>query len=566
MPLPMLQELTIRNFALVDELHLVFPHGLNLITGETGAGKSIVIDALGLALGARASGADVIRAGADRCVVEAVFDLADAPAETRAYLAGEELLDDSTDSSLIVTRELTRAGKNQCRINGRLMPVSSLRTATEGLVDIHGQHEHQTLLSPEKHLDLLDSWIGVDAITLRDTVAQRYAENASARRSLQALRDSAKERARNLDLYRFQQDEINSAGLVAGEEEAMAVERTRLANAEKLGAFAQEAYAAVSELALDGLNSAAAAAGRAAALDPAFEPAVALLDEAISSADEARRALRAYRDAAESDPQRLEEIEERLALLRSLKRKYGETVEEMVAYGVGLDEKLGEIENFDRREAELSLEMDRSEKALCNASATLSALRRRSGQRFAETLLGELRDLGMSQSRFEIAIDDQPVSPRGSDHVEFLISPNPGEPLKPLAKIASGGELSRVMLALKTVLSQSAYVPTLIFDEIDVGVGGRTALSIASKLAALSRNAQVFCITHLPQIASQAAAAHFSIEKHVEHGRTSVTITALDEEGRIGEIARMLGGTRQSQTVVQHARELLAGNGAVAAR
>ena len=559
----MLQELLIRNFALIDELRLQFPAGLNLITGETGAGKSIVIDALGLALGERASGQDVIRAGADKCLVEAVFDLRDAPPATLEYLRGEGLLDDGEGidgDTLLVTRELTRAGRNQCRINGRLMPVAALREATDGLVDVHGQHEHQTLLASERHLDLLDSWLGADALKLLDEVQRCYSSAGKIRRDLSELRETAKERARNLDLYKFQQEEISGAGLTAGEEDEMTIERTRLMNAEKLHAYATDAYNALNDAGLDGLNSAVSAAQKGAALDPELEPGVEQLTEALNAADEARRTLRAYRDNIEFNPDRLEEIEERLALIRTLKRKYGETVEEIIAYGAELAAKLDLLENSDEREATLTRQLDKAEADLISVAKKLSAVRQKGSKKFGDQLLNELRDLGMAQSRFEVQIAEQPVTSKGIDHVEFLISPNPGEPLKPLAKVASGGELSRVMLSLKTVLSRTAYVPTMIFDEIDVGVGGRTALTIAQKLEGLSRTAQVFCITHLPQIASQPASAHFFIEKRVEGGRTTVHLTPLDPEQRVDEIARMLGGGKHSQAVLQTAREMLHGS------
>ena len=557
----MLNELIIRNFALIDEIQLTFPRGLNLLTGETGAGKSIVIDALGLVLGERASGPDVIRTGADRCSVEAIFDLSDASPATHEYLRAEGLIDEGAagDDQLIVSRELSRSGRNQCRINGRLMPVASLRQATDGLVDVHGQHEHQSLLSPDRHLDLLDSWLGDKALTLRHTVGEYYAQANSVRRSLTELRETAKERARNIDLYRFQQGEIENAGLTPGEEDDLAVERSRLMNSEKLSALADEAYASLNNSGLDSLNSALASAQKAAILDPQLEPVVAQLTEAVAAADDARRALRDYRDDVEFNPERLEEIEERLDLIRSLKRKYGETIEEIIGFGNDLSGKLSELDSSDEREAILSRDLEAVSKKLAEMSQQLSKVRRDGSQQFSQSIVRELRDLGMSQTRFDVQVGEQPQMATGADKVEFLLSPNPGEPLKALAKIASGGELSRIMLALKTVLSRAAYVPTLIFDEIDIGVGGRTALTIAQKLADLATTAQVFCITHLPQIASQPAAAHYFIEKVVDHGRTTIRISELDAGGRVDEIARMLGGNNQSPIVVEHARAMLGG-------
>jgi DNA repair protein RecN (Recombination protein N) len=556
----MLQELSIRNFALIDELHLTFPAGLSLITGETGAGKSIVIDALGLVLGERVSGQDVIRTDADRCLVEAVFDLRDAPPATMAYLAEQSLIDeDSAEDSrwMSVSRELSRSGKNQCRINGQLMPVAALREATDGLIDIHGQHEHQSLLATDRHLDLLDNWLGGGALTQRTEVGRLFTETARIKSELHAIRESAKDRARNLDLYRFQKDEIESAGLRAVEEDELATEKTRLANAEKLRAYAEEAYEAVNDVALDALNSAAACVQRGGVLDPALETSEQHLNEALAAADEARRSLRRYCESIDADPARLEQIEERLDAIHSLKRKYGDSYAEILAYCEQISKSLDEIECSDERENQLSDALGHSENQLVSASSALSGIRRAGSAQFSAGIQSELRDLGMAQCRFEVIIGGQVISARGLDAVEFLIAPNPGEPLKPLAKIASGGELSRIMLALKTVLSRAAYVPTLIFDEIDIGVGGRTASTIAEKLASLACSAQVFCITHLPQIASQPAAAHFSIEKRMSAGRTTIHIQPLDADGRVDEIARMLGGTRQTETVIRHAREML---------
>jgi DNA repair protein RecN (Recombination protein N) len=552
----MLQELTIRNFALIEELRLSFPPGLNLITGETGAGKSIVIDAIGLALGERASGQDAIRAGADRCLVEAVFDLFDAPESTRRYLRENELEADD-ETALIVSRELTRAGKNQCRVNGRLMPVSSLRDATDGLIDVHGQHEHQTLLASDRHLDLLDNWLGAEALSQRDRIARLHADALSLRSDLASLRESARDRARNLDLYRFQRDEIHAAELTVTEEESLEAERTRLVNAEKLRACADEAYTALADSALDALNRAAAATIRASGFDPLVEPIRDQINEALAFADDARRALRNYRDEIESDSARLEQIDERIAAIHALKRKYGDSIEAILAYALDIEHKLDTIENSVEHEERIERQVAAVTMELATAARELSELRRSGSARFSAGIRSELRDLGMTACEFEARIDVQEIGARGSDKVEFLISPNPGEPLKPLAKIASGGELSRIMLALKTVLSRTAYVPTLIFDEIDIGVGGRTASTIGSKIASLSESAQVFCITHLPQIAALPAAAHFLIEKTVDGGRTVVRISELDSDSRVHEIARMLAGANQTETVMRHAREML---------
>jgi DNA repair protein RecN (Recombination protein N) len=550
----MLRQIHVENFALIDRLDLKFGEGLNILTGETGAGKSIVIDALGLALGERGS-SDQIRAGSERAVVEAVFDLCDAPAATRERLA-EAGLDDETEDTLIFARELSKSGKSQCRINGRLMPVGALREMSDGLIDIHGQHEHQTLLATERHIDLLDNWLGGEALLLGTEVAGKFADTNRIRKELEELRAYARERARNLDLYRYQQEEINAAGLRVGELNDLTQERSRLANAEKLYAAAEEAYESLGNVALEGLNSALIAAERAGALDEALQPMQEQLAEALAYAEEARRNLRTYRDQIEFNPERLEEIGDRLDLIHTLQRKYGDTEEEILAYAGELSERLNALENSEARESELIQSLAQIEAELSKCAVRLSDLRKGASSRFAEAVMAELKDLGMANTRFEVSIESREITAKGVDKIEFLISTNPGEPLRPLARVASGGEISRLMLSMKSVLAQAAYVPTLIFDEIDVGVGGRTASVLAEKLSALARNAQVLCITHLPQIASQPA-AHFTIEKCVANGRTVVDVRPLSEQERVEEIARMLGTAGQPHTVLQHAREML---------
>jgi len=558
----MLVELHVTNFALIDRLDLTFGAGLNILTGETGAGKSIIIDALGLALGGRA-GADLVRTGAAKATVEAVFDLSRAPAEVRRRLAEAGLDGDEEEDTLMVTRELARAGgKSQCRINGRLMPIGVLKEITEGLVDVHGQHEHQSLLAADHHIDILDNWGGKDALALRQQVASLFGEAGALKRELERLRTDARERARMLDLYRFQQEELAGAALQPGEEEELAADRSRLANSEKLSAAASDAYATLSGAergagALDALNAALAAVEHVAALDENLSPLAETLQSAVSFAEDAARELRVYQESVEFNPERLEEIEARLDLIRTLKRKYGETLEEIIAYAAELNGKLDALENSEAREEELTADIGKSEAKLNAAAARLTKVRRKASENFAAGIARELGDLGMAATQFEVSIESQPVTSKGADRVEFLLSPNPGEPLRPLAKIASGGEMSRIMLAMKSVLARTGAIPTMIFDEIDVGVGGRTAQTIGDKLEALAREAQIMCITHLPQIASRAG-SHFFIEKQVHEGRTTVSVAPLDSEGRIEEIARMLGGSRRSEAVVQHAREMLA--------
>jgi DNA repair protein RecN (Recombination protein N) len=557
----MLQELHIENFALIDRLSLIFGAGLNVLTGETGAGKSIIIDALGLVLGERANANDLIRTGADRSVVEAVFDISGEPPAVREKIA-ELGLETDDEAVLLITRELRRgSGKSQCRINGRLMPVSTLKEVGENLVDVHGQHEHQSLLAADRHVDVLDKWLGKSVLALRGDVAGRVTELNTLRRDLERLRGDARERTRTLDLYRFQQDEIDSASLVAGEEDGLAAERTRIANAEKLATAAAEAHAYLTgedsgKGALDLVNAALASVEHASGMDETLAPIVEMIQGALSYLEDGAHELRSYQEAIEYDPERLEEIETRLNLIRTLKRKYGDTVEEILTYGAELREKLDRLENSEEREADLTARIEQGEKDLTKVAARLTSARKKGAQDFASKIAAELGDLGMTATKFEVSIEPQTITSKGADHIEFLLSPNPGEPLRPLAKIASGGEMSRIMLAMKSVIVREGGMPTMIFDEIDVGVGGRTGQVLGEKLEALGRESQILCITHLAQIASRAG-DHFYIEKNVAEGRTSVTVAPLSSEQRVDEIVRMLGGSRRTEAVVQHAKDML---------
>ncbi|MGI4790811.1 MAG: DNA repair protein RecN, partial [Janthinobacterium lividum] len=428
----MLVELHVTNFALIDHLDLTFGAGLNILTGETGAGKSIIIDALGLALGERA-GHDLVRTGAGKATVEAVFDLTHTPPETRQKLTEAGLTGDEGDDedTLLVTRELARGtGKSQCRINGRLMPVAVLKEIAEGLVDVHGQHEHQSLLSADHHIDILDNWGGKDALALRQQVAAQSSETNKLKREREQLRTDARERARMLDLYRFQQEEISSASLLPDEEDELVADRSRLANSEKLSAAASDAYTTLSGAergsgALDALNAALAAVEHAAGLDENLAPLIETLQSAVVYAEDAARGLRVYQETVEFNPERLEEIETRLDLLRTLKRKYGETLAEIIAYGADLTAKLDALENSEAREEELTRAIANSENSLNVSAAKLTTVRRKAAVKFAADITRELTDLGMSATKFEVSIEPQPVSGKGADKIEFLLSPNP---------------------------------------------------------------------------------------------------------------------------------------------
>lgn len=548
----MLTELSVENFALVERVRLRFGVGLNLLTGETGAGKSILLDALGMVLGERTS-ADSVRHGSDKARVEAVFTVSES--DPRVLPALETTGIELEDGLLILSRELSATGKSSARINGRPVTVGTLKTIGDALVDIHGQHEHQSLMVVERHADLLDGWCGPSALTLKQSVAHAWETYSAARAEREGLQRDARERARNLDLYSYQRDELDAAALVPGEDEELQAEKLRLGSAERLHAASSSAYSALQGGALDGLSQAVREIERALKFDEGVAGILESLNSALYAADDAMREVRTYRDSVEFNPERLAQIEDRLDLLKTLKRKYGESVEEILRYREELGQKLDTLENAEERLSELEAAEKAALTEVEKRAAQLTQARKKAAEPFSKGIQTELKDLAMAATRFAVAIEPAPLSPSGGDAVEFLISPNPGEPLKPLAKIASGGELSRVMLALKSVMSKNVAPPTLVFDEIDTGIGGRTATTLAEKLHTLGKAAQTLCITHLPQIAARGD-HHFFIEKRTEKGRTTVSVVPLEGEARVQELARMLGGN-DSLTVVAHAREML---------
>ena len=550
----MLTELHIRNFALIDDLRLEVGPGLSVLTGETGAGKSIIVDAMAAALGER-TGPEVVRTGAEKCIVEAVFDVSDSP---NAVEAAVDCGCEPEDGLLILSREIAREGRSQCRVNGRLVAASVLREITARLIDLHGQHEHQSLLSVPLHIETLDAWLGGEVAELRGRARSVYEELAAVTAERNRLQTDERERARLLDLHKFQWDEIKAANLQLSEEEELARERNRLANAERLRAGASEIYESLGAetAAVDRLSAAALAAERMAEIDPSVGPIAEAVSSALYGAQEAVLAVRAYQDGIDADPSRLEQIEDRLDLIRTLKRKYGDTIEDVLRYGSKLAGKIDELAHSEERSQELESRINRlldDLRAVCDA---LTELRRSAAPQFEKAVERELADLAMEKTRFEVSIQPAEPGPTGADAIEFLISPNPGEPTKSLTKIASGGEMSRIMLALKTV-TRRAEVPVMVFDEIDTGIGGMTAQVLGDKLASLASRCQVLCVTHLPQVASKAT-AHIAVEKFVTDGRTCVRTKTLDGEDRVREIARMLGGDEASQAAALHAREMLA--------
>lgn len=567
----MLVELRIENLAIMDKLGVSFTPGLNVLTGETGAGKSILIDAVELVLGGRAS-ADFVRSGSERAVVEALFDIVGLAA------VGAELADlglDDGGSELVLSRELTRAGRSSSRINGRPVTAAMLRRVTQHLVDIHGQHEHQSLLQPERHVDMLDSFAGERALELRRRVGDLHREVRRIEDELRQLVGDDKDRARQLDLLRFQLDEIDGAKLAPGEDVSLHDERRRLAGAERLSAACERAYASLrggedsGPSAADAIGAALAQLEEASRIDAALEPAVEVLRGLSYQLDDAVRELARYRDAVEANPERLDEVARRLDQIAGLKRKYGDSIDEILRYRDEVAAGIDRITNSEQEVARLEAARERAGAALGEAAAELGAVRREAASGLEGGVAAELADLGMPRTVLRVQFTQEEdeagflcdgrrlrIGPRGADQVEFLLSPNPGEPLLPLARIASGGETSRIMLALKTILASVDQVPTVIFDEIDAGIGGRAAQAVAEKLARVAAARQVLCVTHLPQIAAMAH-THFGISKLVESERTHTAIESLSAAARIDEVARMLGGAEVTAKTREHASEML---------
>ena len=536
----MLLELTIRNIALIESLRIEFAQGFNVLTGETGAGKSIVVDSVNLALGGRAD-RDMIRTGAERGAVEALFDISDNP-EAMA-LAGE-LGVDAEGGVVCVSRELSRGGRNLCRIAGTVLPLAKLQQFTALLVDVHGQHEHQALLDPRRHIDFLDGFGGEAHAQKRAAVRAAHAARSETAAQLRALIRDAAERERLIDTLRFQAKEIEEARLKSGEEEKLTRKLRMLESAEKVRDGVELAYeltyaggsGALS--AQEALKRSADALGELARLDERFARLSQDLQNLYYGAREAGSELQALREELNFDPRLLDRINDRLELISRMERKYGATEEEVIAFGKSARERLEAVEAGDEKIAEYKRELKARDRALRDACAALSESRRALAEGFEKGLLEQLADLGMGRTRF--AVQFRPLEKpgaNGAEEVEFLISPNPGEPLKPLSSIASGGELSRIMLALKALALGRGGVDSMVFDEIDTGVSGRMAQVVGEKMRAIAREKQVLCVTHLPQIAALGD-AQFLVEKSTDGERTQTRVVRLDDEGRVRELAR----------------------------
>ncbi len=561
----MLKFLEIRDFALVDHLSLQFREGLNLLTGETGSGKSIIVDALGLLAGAKAR-AEMVRTGFRKATVSGCFEGVE---RLRGLLEASGLEFDP--EGIIVRREVVSDGKGRAFVNNQMVPVSFLRKLGSHCVDIHGQSDQQSLFSRDSQLQWLDLYGGHQAPLAE--VGDLYAKREQRREQVRRLKLSEQERLRAIDLLSFQIDEIRKAGLSSpGEESQLLEERRLLSNADRLFQASHQAYADLYE-SDDSIGARLRQTGRLleelGSLDARCRELREQFQSACISIEDVSLALREYVSRIEVNPSRLDRIEERLVEIDRLKRKYGESVEAVMAYGQRIERELRELREADRRVEAIEKELQSLDSDYLKRAESLSLQRKKAAERLERSMGKELGQLAMENTRFRVAFSSvpgrggesasgsgAPGTARGTDVIDFLISPNPGEDLKILARIASGGEVSRIMLALKTIRSIDNRGKTLVFDEVDSGIGGRAADVVGRKLKFLSKANQVLCVTHLPQIASYAD-NHFHIEKRVEENRTVTRVARLDRESRVREIARMISGERVTDNVLKHAAELL---------
>lgn len=544
----MLEQLTIKNVAVIDRLEVGFGAGVSVLTGETGAGKSIIIDSINMILGSRAN-KELVRRGTDKAEVQAVFSM---PEPVRGILEENDI--DTEDDCVIISRRVTAEGKSTARINGMVVTLNVLRDIADMLINIHGQHDNQALLNPVKHIGFLDDYAHTDTTAYREIYSRRNA----ARKKLNSLQTDEQERMQRIDLLTYQVNEINAAKLDVDEEEDLIAQRKLLENAESINENAEIAYANLyehpeGESAFDMLSTAVDAVGEISELSPELSVVYETLQSAMYSIEDAAREVRDFGSSIEFDARALDEVEERLDLLNRLKRKYGGSVAAVIEFGKKAQAELDAIVNSDEESERLKAELNGLNKQLKAEAEKLTKLRKHAAETLSKEIENALHELNMEKAVFSVNVARQEYASDGADYVEFMIATNPGEDLKPLVKIASGGELSRVMLAIKSILAKSDGVDTLIFDEIDTGVSGDAAQKIADKLKAIGATKQVICITHLPQLASSAD-NHFLILKNVDGELASTTLTELDFEGRVKELARIVGGGSAGE---DYAREML---------
>lgn len=554
----MLIELNIRNIALIESLTLEFGRGFNVLTGETGAGKSIVVDSLNMVLGGRA-GRELIRTGTDKAVVQAIFDISE---NSRALELARELGAEADEGIVAVSRELRSNGRTICRISGIVVPLATLRQLTSLLMDIHGQHEHQALINPARHKDFLDEFGGAEHQELLRRTSALYSERSKVAAEYRRVSSQTAERERLIDMLEYQTAEISAMRLRRGEEEKLEKRAKLYENAEKIqnsvDAACRLVYGGDQRLqgAQEQLDTAARTLEAVAKIDERIEALAVRLKDSFYTVQDIGYELRALAESLEYDPAVADKVYDRLDKIRKLERKYGATVEEVIEFGDNAKKRLDELRSSDETGAALMAQYTKLDEQLREVCDKLTASRRSIAVRLAEEARKQLADLGMARTRFEVRLDSAKCSASGADDIEFLISANPGEPLKPMASVASGGELSRIMLALKAVPLDTGGVDSMVFDEIDTGVSGRMAQAVGEKMKLIAANHQVLCVTHLPQIAALGD-VHFMVEKTTDGIRTDSSVRRLDEEGRIMEISRLIGDGDDSDTSIRHAKHLL---------
>ncbi|MER1999204.1 MAG: DNA repair protein RecN [Lysinibacillus sp.] len=552
----MLRELSIRNFAIIEDLTVSFYEGLTVLTGETGAGKSIIIDAVHLLAGGRGS-QEFIRHGAKKAELGGLFQI---PSDTHPiYGKLDDAGIEAEEGTIILRRDLNENGKSVCRINGKLVPLAVLREIGGSLIDIHGQHENQELMDEKRHINLLDQFAHPEITPVKDSYETQYEAYRTCKKELDALSLDEQRTAQRIDLYQFQLNELQEAQLTEHEEEALLEERKRLQNFHKIFERANIAYEAISgeSKGLDFIGNAMTALEDVAEIDSSFKEPSESVNSSFYALQDAMYQIQSIIDDLEFDPERLNEVEHRLTTYQNMRRKYGATIEEVLAYQAKIEKELATLVNRDEVIQQKQQQLLTLEAELAILAEQLTAIRQTYARKLADAIMDQLRVLHMEKAQF--IVNFEPLTQfefNGKDDVVFYISTNVGEPPKSLPKIASGGELSRMMLALKTIFSNATGITSIIFDEVDTGVSGRVAQAIAEKIADISVNSQVLCISHLPQVAAQAD-QHYYIRKDVDNDRTYTTITNITGDARIEEVSRMMSGAEITEATLQHAKELL---------
>ncbi|VDH00187.1 Recombination protein N [Lysinibacillus sphaericus] len=554
----MLSELSIKNFAIIEELDVSFEEGLTVLTGETGAGKSIIIDAVQLVAGGRGS-VEFIRHGTKKAELEAMFIITDSKHPVFQKLS--EVGIEAEEGTIILRRELNHSGKTTCRVNGKLVTIAILREIGSQLIDIHGQHENQELMHQKRHIHLLDSFAGSPFKRAMKNYAELYEDYVKLHKKLSLASENEQQIAQRIDLYTFQLTEIDEATLQIGEEETLESERVKLQHFHRLFDRLNSAYEAIQgdSHALDYLGTAMGDLEDAASVDGDLKTLAETAGESFYSLQDVAHDIKGMIDEMEYDPNRLEVVEDRLALFTTLKRKYGTSIEDILLYRDKIADRLDELINRDDRLEKEQEKLQHLRADLEIEAGELSAIRKESSSMLEEAIMEQLRQLHMGKAEFQVKIDRKEAGSfdyNGFDDVAFYISTNVGEPMKPLVKVASGGELSRVMLALKTIFSKHQGITSIIFDEVDTGVSGRVAQAIAEKIAMVAMNSQVLCISHLPQVAAMAD-HHYLIHKEVTDERTRTSIQDVLDEDRTRELSRMLSGAEVTPLTLRHADELL---------